>query len=69
VPGRVFFDFLQVAEKNVRGSAICPGFFPAEQNRRLLDQQRIDYGKHPTENATPTDGGIGWGGRCLQRVG
>jgi len=26
----------------VRVNAICPGFFPAEQNRKLLDQERID---------------------------
>ena len=26
----------------VRVNAICPGFFPAEQNRKLLDQQRTD---------------------------
>lgn len=26
----------------VRVNCICPGFFPAEQNRRLLDQERID---------------------------
>jgi len=31
-----------LAEKNVRVNAICPGFFPAEQNRKLLDQDRID---------------------------
>jgi len=28
--------------KGVRVNAICPGFFPAEQNRKLLDQKRID---------------------------
>jgi NAD(P)-dependent dehydrogenase (short-subunit alcohol dehydrogenase family) len=32
----------ELAEKNVRVNAICPGFFPAEQNRRLLDEARID---------------------------
>ena len=26
----------------VRVNAICPGFFPAEQNRKLLDQERTD---------------------------
>jgi len=28
--------------QGVRVNAICPGFFPAEQNRKLLDQKRID---------------------------
>jgi len=28
--------------KGVRVNCICPGFFPAEQNRKLLDQDRID---------------------------
>ena len=32
----------EFAEQGVRVNAICPGFFPAEQNRRLLDQKRID---------------------------
>ncbi len=32
----------EFAEKGVRVNAICPGFFPAEQNRKLLDQKRID---------------------------
>jgi len=32
----------ELATKGVRVNAICPGFFPAEQNRRLLDQERID---------------------------
>ncbi len=31
-----------LATKNVRVNAICPGFFPAEQNRKLLDPERID---------------------------
>ena len=26
----------------MRVNVICPGFFPAEQNRKLLDQERID---------------------------
>ncbi|MBN2474082.1 MAG: SDR family oxidoreductase [Pirellulales bacterium] len=33
----------ELAAHNVRVNAVCPGFFPAEQNRRLLDQQRIDH--------------------------
>ncbi len=32
----------EFAAGGVRVSAICPGFFPAEQNRRLLDAERID---------------------------
>jgi NAD(P)-dependent dehydrogenase (short-subunit alcohol dehydrogenase family) len=28
--------------KGVRANVICPGFFPAEQNRKLLDADRID---------------------------
>lgn len=32
----------ELAVKNVRVNAICPGFFPAEQNRKLLDPERID---------------------------
>jgi len=32
----------EFGKRGVRCNAICPGFFPAEQNRRLLDQQRID---------------------------
>jgi NAD(P)-dependent dehydrogenase (short-subunit alcohol dehydrogenase family) len=34
--------------KGVRANVICPGFFPAEQNRKLLDQQRIDNIMHHT---------------------
>jgi NAD(P)-dependent dehydrogenase (short-subunit alcohol dehydrogenase family) len=32
----------EFAEKGVRVNAICPGFFPAEQNRKVLTQERID---------------------------
>lgn len=31
----------EYAAKNVRVNALCPGFFPAEQNRRILDQERV----------------------------
>ncbi|MCX5772920.1 MAG: SDR family oxidoreductase [Candidatus Hydrogenedentes bacterium] len=34
--------------QGVRANVICPGFFPAEQNRRLLDQTRIDNIMHGT---------------------
>ncbi len=34
--------------KGVRVNAICPGFFPAEQNRKILDQDRIDSIMHGT---------------------
>jgi NAD(P)-dependent dehydrogenase (short-subunit alcohol dehydrogenase family) len=32
----------EFATKKIRANSICPGFFPAEQNRKLLDQERID---------------------------
>lgn len=31
----------EYAEKNVRINALCPGFFPAEQNRKILDEERV----------------------------
>ena len=30
------------AEFGIRVNALCPGFFPAEQNRRMLDEERIE---------------------------
>jgi NAD(P)-dependent dehydrogenase (short-subunit alcohol dehydrogenase family) len=32
----------EFASQGLRVNAICPGFFPAEQNRRLLDQERTE---------------------------
>ncbi len=32
----------EYATRNVRINALCPGFFPAEQNRKILDAQRVD---------------------------
>jgi NAD(P)-dependent dehydrogenase (short-subunit alcohol dehydrogenase family) len=29
------------AENGIRVNALCPGFFPAEQNRAILDKQRV----------------------------
>jgi NAD(P)-dependent dehydrogenase (short-subunit alcohol dehydrogenase family) len=31
----------EYATKGVRVNALCPGFFPAEQNRRILDKDRV----------------------------
>ena len=32
----------EYAPKNVRVNVLCPGFFPAEQNRRILDAERVE---------------------------
>ena len=32
----------EYARQNVRINVLCPGFFPAEQNRKILDQERVD---------------------------
>ncbi len=31
----------EFATQGIRANAICPGFFPAEQNRKLLDEKRV----------------------------
>ncbi len=31
----------ELAPSRIRVNALCPGFFPAEQNRRILDEKRI----------------------------
>ena len=32
----------EFAERGIRCNALCPGFFPAEQNRRILDEKRVE---------------------------
>ena len=32
----------EFASRNVRVNVLCPGFFPAEQNRKILDDQRVE---------------------------
>ena len=32
----------EFAADGIRANAICPGFFPAEQNRKLLDEDRVE---------------------------
>lgn len=31
----------EFAQKGVRVNSLCPGFFPAEQNRKILDKERV----------------------------
>ncbi len=33
----------ELAPQNVRVNALCPGFFPAEQNRKILDEERVSH--------------------------
>jgi NAD(P)-dependent dehydrogenase (short-subunit alcohol dehydrogenase family) len=32
----------ELAPRGVRVNALCPGFFPAEQNRKILDAARVE---------------------------
>jgi len=32
----------EFATRKIRVNSICPGFFPAEQNRKLLDEKRVE---------------------------
>jgi NAD(P)-dependent dehydrogenase (short-subunit alcohol dehydrogenase family) len=32
----------EYATRGVRVNALCPGFFPAEQNRKILSKERVD---------------------------
>lgn len=33
----------EYAQRGVRVNALCPGFFPAEQNKKILDKTRVDH--------------------------
>ncbi len=32
----------EFAKQKIRANCICPGFFPAEQNRTILDEERVE---------------------------
>ncbi len=38
----------EYATQGVRVNVLCPGFFPAEQNRRILDKERVENIMHGT---------------------
>ena len=38
----------EYATQGVRVNVLCPGFFPAEQNRKILDKERVDNIMHGT---------------------
>ena len=38
----------EFATQNVRVNSLCPGFFPAEQNRKILDEKRVNNIMHGT---------------------
>ncbi|MGI6402164.1 MAG: SDR family NAD(P)-dependent oxidoreductase [Thermoguttaceae bacterium] len=38
----------EFATKGIRCNALCPGFFPAEQNRKILDDERVANIMHGT---------------------
>ena len=38
----------EYAKQGVRVNVLCPGFFPAEQNRKILDKERVENIMHGT---------------------
>jgi NAD(P)-dependent dehydrogenase (short-subunit alcohol dehydrogenase family) len=38
----------EFAPRGVRVNCLCPGFFPAEQNRKILDKSRVEAILHHT---------------------